>query len=79
VSGIASLQVTATSSEPSDPHEPDVVVTPDGSGGFVVELRAERLGTGPGRLYTVTATATDLAGNVSTMTGTCVVAHDQRK
>ena len=78
LSGVASLQVTATSSEPSDPSDPDVVVTPDGSGGFVVELRAERLGSGSGRLYTLAATAKDLAENVRTVTATCAVAHDQR-
>lgn len=79
VSGLASLQVTATSSEPSDSTAPDFVVTPDDSGGFVVTLRAERLGEGAGRFYTTTATAIDLAGNVRTMTATCVVPHDQRK
>jgi hypothetical protein len=81
LSGVApgSLQVTATSSEPSDPSDPDVLVTPDGSGGFVIELRAERLGSGPGRLYTMTATAKDLAGNVRTVTATCTVPHDQGK
>ena len=79
VSGVASLQVTATSSEPSDPGDPDVVVTPDGSGGFIVRLRAERNGNGPGRVYTVTATTTDLADNVRTVTSTCAVPHDQRK
>ena len=72
------FRVTATSNEPSDPSDPDVVVIPDGSGGFVVELRAERLGSGSGRLYTLTATATDLADNVRTVTATCAVAHDQR-
>ena len=74
LSGVASLQVTATSNEPSLPGRPDVVVTPDGSGGFVVELRAERRDSGSGRLYTLTAKATDLADNVQTMTATCVVA-----
>ncbi len=79
LSGVASLHVTATSSEPSNSDDPDVVVTSDGSGGFVIGLRAERLGNGHGRLYTVTATATDLADNVRTMTASCVVAHDQGK
>ena len=79
VSGVASLQVTATSSEPSDSNEPDVVVTSDGAGGFVVSLRAERLSKGQGRVYTVTATATDLADNVRTMTTQCVVPHDRGK
>ena len=78
LSGVASLKVTATSNEPSDPSDPDVVVTPDGSGGFMVELRAERLGAGSGRLYTLTATATDLADNVRTVTATCDVPHDRR-
>jgi len=79
VSGVASLHVTATSSEPSDPNDPDIVVAPDGSGGFVVKVRAERHGNGPGRIYTLTATTTDVADNVRTMTATCVVPHDQRK
>ena len=77
VSGVASFEVTATSSEPSA-GEPDVVVTPDGSGGYAVWLRATRGGAGKGRTYTVTATATDLAGNVTTTPPmTCVVPHNQ--
>jgi hypothetical protein len=78
LSGVASLEVTATSSEPSDPNDPDVLVTPDGSGGYAVALRAERLGSGPGRVYTLTATARDLADNVRTATATCAVPHDKR-
>jgi hypothetical protein len=78
LSGVASLEVTVTSSEPSDPSDPDAIVTPDGSGGYVVALRAERLGSGPGRIYTLTATAKDLADNVRTATATCAVPHDQR-
>jgi hypothetical protein len=79
LSGVATLQVTATSNEPSDPADPDAVVKPDGSGGFVVELRADRLGSGSGRVYTLTATSTDLADNVRTVTATCTVPHDQGK
>jgi hypothetical protein len=78
VSGVASLEVTVTSNEPSDPGDPDFAVTPDGSGGFAVSLRAERLGGGSGRVYTIAATATDLAGNLTTASATCTVAHDQR-
>ncbi|MFZ3323464.1 MAG: kelch repeat-containing protein [Usitatibacter sp.] len=79
LSGIApgSLTVTGTSSERSDPGKPDVVITPNGSGGFVVQLRADRLGTGTGRVYTLNATATDLAGNSTAATATCIVPHDQ--
>jgi Phosphodiester glycosidase len=81
LSGVApgSLQVTATSSEPSDPSAPDTRVTPDGAGGFVVELRAARLGSGRGRRYTITATAKDLADNTHTTTATCLVPHDMNQ
>jgi hypothetical protein len=79
VSGLASLQVTAESSEPFDPNDPDVVITSNGAGAYVVKLRAERMGNRAGRVYTVTATATDLADNVRTMTARCVVPHDQGK
>jgi uncharacterized repeat protein (TIGR03803 family) len=81
LSGLApgSLNVTGTSNEPSNPNDPDILVTSDGSGGFTVQLRAERDGNGNGRVYTLTATATDLAGNLATATATCTVSHDQRK
>jgi hypothetical protein len=73
LSGVVGLEVTATSNEPSDPGVPDVLVTPDGSGGFAVALRAARRAGGSGRLYTLTATATDRADNVRTTSATCVV------
>jgi hypothetical protein len=77
LSGVApgALQVSATSSNPSNPD--DVLVQADGAGGFVVYLRAERRGNGPDRRYTITATATDRADNTRTVTATCVVPHDQ--
>jgi hypothetical protein len=68
-----SFQVTGSSNEPSDPNNPDVVITPNGSGGYDVQLRAERLGSGSGRVYTLQATATNLAGNTATATAGCVV------
>lgn len=72
-----SLTVTGTSNEPSnDPNDPEIVITPDGSGGFVVQLQAERLGTGTGRIYTITATASNTAGITTTSTATCTVPHD---
>jgi hypothetical protein len=75
--GVASFDVTATSSEPSDPVNPDIVITGTGIAPRVVNLRAERLGTGPGRVYTITATATDGAGNQANATTTVIVPHDQ--
>ncbi len=73
-----SFNVTGTSNEPSnDPNDPEIVITPDGSGGFVVQLQAERLGTGTGRIYTLTATASNTDGVTTTSTATCTVPHDQ--
>jgi phosphodiester glycosidase len=79
-SGIArgSFQVNATSNEPIDPS--DVVVTEDGSGGLIVELRAERSGgSTSGRVYRLSVTAQDLAGNAVIRTATCTVLHDRAK
>jgi hypothetical protein len=80
LSGIVagSLSVTATSNEPEDglgdgDVSPDVVIT-----GGVVSLRAERSALGSGRLYTIAATVTDLAGNVAKAAATCSVPHDRR-
>jgi hypothetical protein len=76
-SGIArgSFQVHATSNEPMDPG--DVAVTEDENGGLIVELRAERSGASKaGRVYHLTATARDLAGNEVTGTASCIVPHD---
>lgn len=74
-----SLTVTVTSNEPQLPGPSDSVVTPDGSGGFVVQLRAQRRGAGAGRVYTIAVTARDLAGNVAHATSTCTVPHDARR
>ena len=79
LSGLApgSFSVTANSNEPSSPGTSDVVISPNGSGGFTVQLRADRLGNGTGRVYTVKATAMDLAGNTTAVSATCTVPHDQ--
>jgi hypothetical protein len=67
-----SLAVTVVSSELQGPGLPDFAVTPNGSGGLVVQLRAERHG-GSARVYTVTATVSDMASNTTTVTSTCTV------
>ena len=77
LSGLASFNVTGSSNEPSDPKNPSIVITGSGLGPRVVQLLADRLGTGNGRIYTLTATASDLAGNSVTATATCTVPHDQ--
>lgn len=73
LSGLASLNVTATSSEPDSGTgggdvPGDIVIT-----GGTVQLRAERAPNGSGRTYTIKASAMDLAGNVSTATASCFV------
>ncbi|MGE5321571.1 MAG: OmpL47-type beta-barrel domain-containing protein [Actinomycetota bacterium] len=77
LSGVATFNVSATSSEPADPKAPDIVVSGTGIGPQTVTLRAQRLGTGPGRTYVITATAQDIAGNMGSQNATCVVPHDQ--
>ena len=55
LSGLApgSLKLTGTGNEPIDPADPAIAITPNGSGGFVVQLQADRLGTGTGGTCTV--------------------------
>jgi hypothetical protein len=45
--------------------------------GGTVQVRASRLGSGDGRIYTITAQASDLAGNTATAVSACLVPHDQ--
>lgn len=77
LSGVASFNVTGASNEPQDPNDPDIIISGTGLGPRTVQLRADRLGTGTGRIYTITSTATDAAGNVVNASNTCVVPHDQ--
>jgi hypothetical protein len=81
VSGVAadSLAITGQSNQPPELNRPTIVVQPDGAGGFIVELQADRLGNGESRIYNLDATARDLAGNEATVRVTCTVPHDQRK
>jgi hypothetical protein len=74
-----SLVVEGTSNEPEDGTgdghtSPDIVITAD----HEIWLRAERAGGGSGRVYALTATAVDLAGNQALARAVCVVPHDQR-
>lgn len=77
LSGLATFTVTGASNEPSDPNNSDIVITGAALGPQTVQLRAERLGTGTGRIYTITASASDVAGNVATQSAVCLVPHDQ--
>jgi hypothetical protein len=77
-SGIApgSFNVTVSSNEPLVPYKQDIVITRNADGAFVVQLRAERSGQDKDRIYTLEATASDLAGNRTLSRATCVVPHD---
>ena len=70
LSGLApgSFSVTGTSNDPTDGQ---IVIT-GGPSQFIVQLGADK-----GEVYTLTATASDLAGNTATLTATCTVPHDQ--
>jgi hypothetical protein len=63
--------VSVTANEPITAE--DAVIT----GRLKVKLRAARLASGTGRVYTITVECTDAAGNVATKTVTVTVPHDQ--
>jgi hypothetical protein len=49
------------------------------NGIITLQLRAERSGSGDGRVYTITITATDQSGNSSTVNIEIIVPHDKKK
>ena len=49
------------------------------TGALTLQLQADRLGTGNGRIYTISVTCTDAAGNASGRSTTVIVPHDQGK
>lgn len=70
--------VAVTSNEPVDgtgdgDTAPDWIITGD----LTVDLRAERAGTGAGRVYTITVESRDLSGNASTGTLAVSVPRNQ--
>ena len=77
LSGLASFDVGVTSNEPTANGHSDTMISGTDLAPRIISLRAERLGTGTGRIYTVTATATDRAGNATTSATSCVVPHDK--
>jgi hypothetical protein len=66
-----------------DPNYDSTVVDGKTTGDIQVDqsgnvyLRAERSGTGSGRVYTITYTATDASGNSTTASATVTVPHNQ--
>ncbi len=75
--GPVTVTLSVASNEPIDgtgdgDTAPDWIVVND----HLVQLRAERAGTGTGRVYTITITATDCAGQSGSATVTVTVPHD---
>ena len=69
--------VSVTSNEPDNglgdgDTANDIVIQPDGT----ILLRAERSGKGNGRIYTITYSAQDAAGNITVKTITVLVPHN---
>lgn len=73
VSGVSSISVTATSSDPTAEQPPDDVPGDIVIDGGIVQLRAEGSALATRRTYTITATATDSAGNTTTARVSCTV------
>jgi hypothetical protein len=75
-SGVASVILTSISSNEPDGGNDDIHAN-IGSTDTSFSLRAERAGSGTGRIYTITYTATDHADNQTIATTTVTVPHDQ--
>ncbi len=78
--GIGSVRIAkVTSDEPNNSGGDgnttnDIVIAPDCKS---VQLRSERMGSGNGRVYTITFKVADAVGNVSTATAKVTVPHSQ--
>jgi hypothetical protein len=77
---VRSRIVSVTSNEPLNGlgdgnTDSDWIIT----GELTLELRAERSGTGPGRIYVVTVECTDAAGNKTTGTVDILVPHNMSR
>ncbi len=71
---VCSISLVASNEGSARPGGPQAVTT----GALSVSLRAERLGGGSGRIYSIAVTCSNSAGSASAVT-TVTVPHDQRK
>ncbi|MEJ7699249.1 MAG: Ig-like domain repeat protein [Pyrinomonadaceae bacterium] len=80
VSGLASVSYTVTDEYGTSLSIPTRTLSGNSANWTdSIDLEASRRGDDlDGRLYRITATITDMAGNTSTATADIVVAHDQR-
>ncbi|MCD9024578.1 OmpL47-type beta-barrel domain-containing protein [Cohnella silvisoli] len=75
-SGVASVVLTSITSNELE-SDPSDIQANLGTAATSFSVRAKRLGNGSGRIYTVTYTITDKAGNESTSVSTVNVPHNQ--
>ncbi len=75
------LSITSNEPEagPGKKNFPDILGHEVGTPDTEFQLRAERLGTGTGRIYTITYRATDASGNSATADVTVTVPHNLGK
>jgi endo-alpha-N-acetylgalactosaminidase len=75
-SGVESVVLTSITSNEPDSGQGDIEAN-IGTAATSFRLRADRLGNGSGRIYTITYTVTDKAGNKTDTSVTVTVPHDQ--
>ncbi|MNH96334.1 hypothetical protein D3C73_490010 [compost metagenome] len=75
-SGVASVVLTSITSNEPDSGQGDIEAN-IGTAATSFQVRAERLGNGTGRIYTITYTVIDHAGNQSTAISTVRVPHNK--
>jgi uncharacterized repeat protein (TIGR01451 family) len=73
--GAVTCVLSVSSSEPQSGKDPDFEVVTSN----LVRVRADRDGNGPGRIYTITVTCTDTAGNSTAKTATVTVPHSNKQ
>jgi Bacterial Ig-like domain (group 2) len=77
LSGSAGFSLASVTSNEPDSGVGDIQGFVIGTASTNGQLRAERLGSGTGRVYTLTYTGTDLAGNTATCSTNVSVPHDR--
>jgi hypothetical protein len=77
LSGSAGFDLLSVTSNERDSGQGDIQGFVQGTPSVAGQLRAQRLGSGSGRAYTLTYSGADPAGNSATCTTTVTVPHDQ--
>ena len=77
LSGSAGVTLVSVTSNEPDSGQGDIQGFLTGTASTSGQLRAQRLGSGTGRVYTLTYSGADRAGNTASCTSTVSVPHDQ--